>query len=120
MRGCFGRFRYSHHVVLTAFVGPRPVGTEVCHRDGNPANNRLGNLRWDTRKANHADAIRHGTKGPGELNPFAKYSDALIRRIRTKASTMPRYGRITTLAEKYEIPYSTMKKIVLGTSRKQG
>ena len=50
-----------HRLVLEAFVGPCPKGMECCHEDGVRTNNRLSNLRWDTRKANHADAIRHGT-----------------------------------------------------------
>jgi hypothetical protein len=43
------------------FVGPAPEGMEGCHYNGDPTDNRLENLRWDTRKANVADAIRHGT-----------------------------------------------------------
>jgi hypothetical protein len=34
---------------------------ECCHYDGDPANNRVGNLRWDTRSSNNLDAVRHGT-----------------------------------------------------------
>jgi hypothetical protein len=50
-----------HTLVLEAFVGPCLPGMECCHRDGNPANNRLDNLRWDTRAANRRDMLRHGT-----------------------------------------------------------
>lgn len=50
-----------HRLVLEAFVGPRPVGMQGCHNDGNPANNRLGNLRWDTPSGNSLDLVRHGT-----------------------------------------------------------
>jgi len=53
--------RYMHVLVLTAFVGPRPIGLEGCHADGNPSNNRLTNLRWDTHKGNMEDAVHHGT-----------------------------------------------------------
>jgi hypothetical protein len=48
-----------HVLVLEAFVGPCPRGLECCHNDGNPANNRLANLRWDTRSANVIDQLRH-------------------------------------------------------------
>lgn len=47
-------------LVMTAFVGPRPEGMECCHNNGNPADNRLGNLRWDTHSANAMDMVRHG------------------------------------------------------------
>lgn len=50
-----------HHLVLLAFVGPRPDGMEGCHWDDNPANNHLANLRWDTRSANVRDSVRNGT-----------------------------------------------------------
>jgi hypothetical protein len=49
-----------HRLVLIAFVGPCPDGMEGCHNNGVPSDNRLENLRWDTRKANMADAIEHG------------------------------------------------------------
>jgi hypothetical protein len=50
-----------HQVVLRAFVGPAPDGLEVCHNNGDPTDNRLENLRYDTRSANHLDKQRHGT-----------------------------------------------------------
>lgn len=50
-----------HALVLLAFVGPRPAGMEACHEDGDRANNRLANLRWDTRSGNRHDSVRHGT-----------------------------------------------------------
>lgn len=50
-----------HRLVLFAFVGPCPDGMEGCHNDGNPRDNSLSNLRWDTRSANHLDKVKHGT-----------------------------------------------------------
>lgn len=49
-----------HRLVLEAFVGPCPLGMQGCHNDGDPANNALENLRWDTPKANQADSHRQG------------------------------------------------------------
>lgn len=54
-------FRRVHVLVLEAFVGPCPDEMEGCHGDDDPANNRLVNLRWDTRSANAADRIRLAT-----------------------------------------------------------
>lgn len=53
--------RQIHHLVLEAFVGPRPMGMEGCHGNGHPDDNRLANLRWDTRPENARDTVRHGT-----------------------------------------------------------
>lgn len=52
--------RYLHHLVLEAFVGPRPPGLVGCHEDGDHDNNSPSNLRWDTYAANEADKLRHG------------------------------------------------------------
>jgi hypothetical protein len=43
---------YVHDLVLLAFVGPKPEGLEVCHGNDVKADNRLQNLRYDTRSAN--------------------------------------------------------------------
>lgn len=59
-----GHIWYIHRLVLLAFVGPRPDGLECCHNDGNPANNHLSNLRYDTHLANCTDAHRHHGKWP--------------------------------------------------------
>lgn len=51
--------RLVAHLVLETFVGKRPPGMLACHWDDDQANNRLSNLRWDTRLANAQDAIRN-------------------------------------------------------------
>lgn len=55
-----GRTRFVHHLVLEAFVGPRPAGMQACHFNGNGHDNRLSNLRWDTQSGNQLDAVRLG------------------------------------------------------------
>lgn len=49
-----------HSLVMAAFVGPRPVGMETCHNNGDPDDNRLANLRYDTISENRLDIVRHG------------------------------------------------------------
>lgn len=56
------RARLVHHLVLVAFVRPRPSGLEGCHNDGNGRNNCVTNLRWDTRESNVDDVYRHGVR----------------------------------------------------------
>lgn len=55
------RTRRVHSLVAEAFLGRRPVGLEVRHLNGNPADNRVSNLKWGTRSENVRDAVRHGT-----------------------------------------------------------
>lgn len=54
------KVRRVHTLILEAFVGPCPPGMEACHWDDDPLNNRIDNLRWDTRSANRRDAVRNG------------------------------------------------------------
>jgi hypothetical protein len=85
-----------HHVVLLAFVGPRPPGTECRHLDGDPANNGWRNLAWGSHKENTADAIAHGTFAPGGENGNALLRDADIPAIHAEyaaGSTPQEIGR---------------------------
>lgn len=52
--------KYVHRMVLEAFVGPPPPGTECCHNNGNASNNHVSNLRWGTSSENSQDILRHG------------------------------------------------------------
>lgn len=49
-----------HRLVLRAFVGEPPTGLIGCHNDGDPSNNSVGNLRWDTHLSNNLDTVQHG------------------------------------------------------------
>jgi|SRR5689334_4212771 len=62
----FTKTRLVHHLVLEAFVGPRPSGMETRHLDGNPANNTLQNLCYGVPKENHVDRIKHGVSNRGK------------------------------------------------------
>ena len=51
---------FVHHLVLEAFVGPRPDGCIALHWDDNRNDNRVENLRWGTHSENRRDAVRNG------------------------------------------------------------
>ena len=88
-RGGEKHTRHVHRLVMEAFAGPCPEGMECCHNDGDPANNRLDNLRWDTRKANMDDMLRHGTRRMGS-RAHAKLREEDVREIRRlKAAGVP-------------------------------
>jgi hypothetical protein len=55
-----------HRLVLLAFVGEPPAGTEACHRNDVSDDNRLENLYWGTHAENMQDRIRNGN------NPFVE------------------------------------------------
>jgi hypothetical protein len=77
-----GKIVSVHLLVLEAFVGPRPPGLEGCHANDIKADNRLVNLRWDTRKSNTRDKVRNDRIARGERNAWAKLTEAKIREIR--------------------------------------
>lgn len=52
--------KYAHRLVLETYCGPCPKGFDCCHKDGNPLNNNLENLRWDSRSNNIKDTVAHG------------------------------------------------------------
>lgn len=57
-----GNGRLVHELVALAFLGERPPKSDVCHIDGNPTNNKITNLRYDTRTENILDVYRTGGK----------------------------------------------------------
>jgi len=63
-----------HRLVARAFLGERQKGLDICHCDGNPKNNNIENLRYDSHKNNSADMKIHGTLMKGEKNPNNKYT----------------------------------------------
>lgn len=52
------RARKVHQLVALSFLGPCSTGLEVCHNDGDPANNAVSNLRYGTRSENLIDYVR--------------------------------------------------------------
>lgn len=77
----------AHHAVAYAFLGPRPDGTYVCHRDGDRLNNALSNIYYGTPSENVADARTHGTLAVGEKAGSAKLTAIEIARIKKMAET---------------------------------
>jgi hypothetical protein len=54
-----GHRRTVHSLVVDAFIGPAPFpGAEILHRDNNPTNNDVRNLRWGSRSENMHDLSR--------------------------------------------------------------
>lgn len=108
-----------HRVVLEAFVGPCPIGMEGCHFDGDPTNNNLENLRWDTPESNRTDLDRHGTRRPppvkiGEAHHNAYLTDEQVREIRRLGVG---FGEFFSTAERYGVSHQTIRRIVAGQTR---
>lgn len=101
-----GRRQLSvHRMVLETFVGPRPPGMEACHSNGNPADNRLSNLRWGSRLDNAADRDAHGRTARGERNGCAKLSAEQVADIRASNE------RGVDLARRYGVTKSQISAV---------
>lgn len=105
-----------HRLVLLTFIGPCPDGEEGCHNDGNPANNRLSNLRWDTHIENISDCIRHNTKTKppvhcGKDHPNTKLTNGQVKEIRAVAGYR---GVLVKLGKQYGVSHQTIRRIRLG------
>lgn len=86
---CDGRKRWVSVPVLACetFIGPRPTPKhKAAHWDGDPLNNRLGNLRWATNKENMADCIRHGRTLRGSKQSLVKLTEEQVRSARYRMS----------------------------------
>ena len=100
--------KYVHRLVLEAFVGECPEDYEACHNKPYRWFNHLSNLRWDTKKNNHADKFLHGTIRNGEKARAAKLTESKVLEIRRLLSTGVEQKII---AENYLIKQPTVSDI---------
>lgn len=120
--------KYLHHIVLEAFVGPRPGSGKVwqaCHNDGDYLNNHVTNLRWDTVKENAKDRIRHKTSGRGPSNGNAILNEELVELMRIeyrpdiKGVLLRRQNNLPTfldMQEKHGYHFQTIRDAVTGSA----
>lgn len=72
---------FVHRLVYEAFCGPIPNNHDVCHNNGNPSDNRICNLRADTRSGNLSDKRRHGTAHVGSSHGCSKLDEEQAKEI---------------------------------------
>lgn len=106
----------AHTAVALAYIGPAPSSRhEVCHNDGVRDHNQPENLRWDTRKGNHADLKHHGTSVSGTRNGRAKLTDRAVADIRKACVIRPgkkrvQKGIVADLARRYGVDRNTIHR----------
>lgn len=104
---------YVHRLVALAFLGePRPDQV-VRHLNGNPADNRVENLAWGTRRENSADMLRHDTWRNQSTSPV-RLNWGIAREIRDEFAA----GGSTRqeLADRYGVSYTTVVNLISGRS----
>ncbi len=106
--------KYIHELVLSAFVGKRPLGAQACHGNGDKKDNRLVNLRWDTPSANQGDREDHGTGRRGRPHPSTQLCPSEIRLIKS----LHRGASITKVAQLVGRPRTTVADVINGRTAK--
>lgn len=101
----------NHTLVAYEFIGERPEGNDICHIDGDRFNNKLINLRYDTRAENFIDVYRVGKKNPNGKLTIDEVLE--IRRLRKERSYT-----YAELSKKFNISESQISAIVSRKSYK--
>ena len=97
--------RPVHTLVADAFLGPRPSGYFVNHKDGSKLNSALSNLEYSTPSQNTQHAVDTGLMRSGERSWNAKVTIEIAKQIRS--SDLP----TRQLARKFGISISTVHDV---------
>lgn len=77
------KMRTVHSLVLETFIGKRPDGLVINHKDGNRSNNHIDNLEYCTQSHNVKEDFRCGRHSlKGERNTQAKLTKQHVLKIR--------------------------------------
>lgn len=108
------KFKHStaHILVAEAFLGPRPKGKFVNHKNGVKTDNRPENLEWVTPKENGTHASKMGLYRKGDKHPRAVSS-----KIRGSVVELYRSGEFTMLelAERFKVSKASVQRWVRGS-----
>lgn len=106
----------AHRLIWHYFFGSIPAGMIINHKNGIKDDNRPENLEIVTYAENMCHAYQiNACNQDGERNPSAKLSNAEVEEIRSLYSTGRYYQK--DLAEKYEVSFQTISKIIRGDRR---
>lgn len=92
-----------HALVLRWFVGPRPMGMVINHKDGNKQNNNLDNLEYCTPRDNREHAKSHRLYHSGSRCSWSKLNEEqamLIRRAHDIGMSLMQLARAFEVSKK--------------------
>lgn len=101
-----------HIIVAQAFLGPRPEGCVVRHRNGDHTDCSATNLRYGTPVENEADKAEHGTKIFGVNHPSNKLTEAQVLAIRARYVPRDPVNGLSALGREFGISTKTAQQIV--------
>lgn len=100
---------HVHRLVMEAFIGPKPVGMDICHNNGIKTDNRIENLRFATRRENNLDKREHGTMPRGSKHHYSKLTEPSVFEIRQKSLIGVDYK---ALAKEFGVSKGTIGDVV--------
>lgn len=111
-RGLENRY-FVHALVALVFLGDRPNGLIVNHKDGNKLNNSIENLEWTTYGQNNKHAYDKGLKIPtpnfGTKHHFHKFEIEDLKAVfELKNSNIS----VFEIAKKYNVHITTIYRIL--------
>lgn len=112
------KYFFMGPLMLTVFRGPRPLGMESCHNNGKRDDNRIRNLRWDTRKSNHADKSKHGTIQRGEKHGMSVLTRGQVAEIKRRYKFRGGVDSGSALANEFGVDKCTISDIIQGRTWK--
>lgn len=106
-----------HKMVALAWIGPRPLGKTINHKDGVRFNNVVWNLEYLTPSENQLHAKKLGTGAVGErVTAFVKLTSKEVFEIKRKY--VNKRGIFTKLGREYKVGHGTIAAIIYGRSWK--
>jgi ribosomal protein S25 len=97
-------------LVAEAFIGKRPAGKEVDHKDFNKWNNQASNLQYKTPAQNVQRSADAGHMGRlGSKHGMARLTEQQVDRIR--GEYRPRIVTYSALAKRYGVALSTVAAV---------
>lgn len=101
-----------HKLVAEAFLGPRPSGLDINHRNGIRTDNRIENLEYVTRSENerHAYDVLGKKCASGEAAGNTRYTEKDVKNIRRRYL---QGEKKSDLAREYGMSHNNITSIII-------
>lgn len=103
------RQTYVHDMVAEVFIGAKPIGYSVNHKDGVKTNNAVANLEYVTHLGNMQHAAATGLSAAGERHGLHRLTDDAVRAMRAAR----RAGEsLTSISTRFGVAKSTASQTI--------
>jgi len=106
---------YIATLVAEVFLGPRPKGITINHKDGNKLNNHHTNLEYISMRENFSKAVTLHLHRHGEDHPCVKLTESQVKEIWQRFKNGERQK---DLAETFGVNKSTLQALFKGKTWK--